>query len=164
MSSVSFSSTVSETLHAFRPQLQTLQPISKGFKNKKNYPENLFALLMASWICFVWEFLSSPTSTQAVIFSYTQLHTDTLQHILSEHFNIRFDLISTHLISSSVVTTIMSNLGILLDARLWFCDGPLWFRRPVLGWGQQSSNLHGFRPFPPIAGWTLQFEHFGRWR
>ena len=163
MSSVSFSSTVSETLHAFRPQLQTLQPISKGFKNQKK--EIRRKVLLFGFVLSENFFLLHLPLKQLYfpIYNYT-VHTDTLQNILSEQFNIRIDLISTHLISSSVVTTIMSNLGILLDARLWFCDGPLWFRRPVLGWGQQSSNLHGFRPFPPIAGWTLQFEHFGRRR
>ena len=86
MSSVSFSSTVSETLHAFCPQLQTLQPISKGFKNKKKLSGEFFCSFdsIMDLFCVRISFFSTFHSSN-YIFLDIQLHSThrhTSEHII----------------------------------------------------------------------------------
>ena len=83
-------------------------------------------------------------------------------HIIHTHKHIFSSLyvsiihIKICLISSSVVTTIMSNVTILLDGHLWFC-------RPLLRGGLQSSN-----PLTPrlslfsdqLCACHTNFDHF----
>ena len=136
-------------------------PFQKVLK-KKNYPDKIFGLLMASWICFVWEFLSSPPSTQAIIFSYIQLHS-THRHT-SEH--IIWAIQHSHWFNLDTSDIIISRYDHHVKFRNPSWRTPLILRRASLISASsfrlrptifQSPRLS---PFPPNCGlnvaiWTL---------
>ena len=149
MSSVSFYSAVSETLHASPP-----------IANSCTLSISQYYLCKSCQIFLKFSFSPSPTSTEVCPLYTLHKHTSIIICFNSSLFPLIH--IKICLISSSVLTTIMSALRILLDGHLWFC-------RPLLRGELQSSNpltprlslfSHQLRAVEHIAISTTLYDAF----